>query len=224
MQERPASAADSAATERLRPPTSSLIAPKLGELAQGHSRQGCEREQPLPIGRMEQGTPNAPNGQVAVLPPITRTPEPLYGPAMLLSVGAGSQRIPCGARRIHRGGRTQLVISRGAVPINPGSAADHGLVVLEGAPGEAKGRLEFLGVVLRRSAARTENRIQVCRDRYAVGVESGLRIPRQAVVQSEVRFDLPDILGVEAVLIVVSMFWHVIIRARQKNWCRRRRR
>src|ERR1700678_2219699 len=37
-----------------------------------------------PIGRTEQGTPNAPYGQVEVLPPITRTPDPPNGPVMSL--------------------------------------------------------------------------------------------------------------------------------------------
>src|SRR5579883_1806929 len=35
-----------------------------------------------PIGRIEQGSPGI--GQVDVDPPITSTPDPLYGPAMLL--------------------------------------------------------------------------------------------------------------------------------------------
>ncbi len=124
------------------------------------------------------------------------------------------------------GSFAQLVISRRAVPINAGAAADHPLLVLSRAPGEAKRRLEFLGVVHRRSQivrAGSENRRQERRLGQIGIVEAGLRIPCQPVIDCEVGSDLPDILEVRPVLVVILVLIVVVGRRAGKRRPLRRR-
>src|SRR5207253_9683284 len=87
------------------------------------------------------------------------------------------------------------------------AAANHRLMVLGRAPGESEGRLEFSGVIDRRLevVAGTQDGRQILGLRDANAIESSLRIPSQAVVQSETRTDPPDVLKICAVLIVVAV-------------------
>src|SRR5258708_12354592 len=99
-----------------------------------------------------------------------------------------------------------MVVAGRAVPMDPRAGRNHGFGALARTPGEAHRRLELFHVIRRDTqVVRPEDGRQ--KGRFLEGSKvTSLSVPRQAVVQGQIRFNFPSVLNKQAVLGFVSAF------------------
>src|SRR5438093_1725109 len=84
------------------------------------------------------------------------------------------------------------------LPVNAGARAQHGLIALVDAPGEAYRRREVVVVVLGRAQIAAIQRRQVLRLVQIAVDQRAFEVPGEAVVECDTWLDLPGVLPVEA--------------------------
>src|SRR5579883_3594329 len=125
-------------------------------------------------------------------------------PRIDVGEGAGGQGAAAIANGADHGRFAEFVVSRGAIPVNAGAAANHSLVVVERIPRESNGGLKLLGIVPGGTeivGAGSQNRREVLRFGQVAVVKAGLRVPAQAVSDGEAGRDLPGVLHIGSILI-----------------------